>query len=434
MLILFKPSLACRVNRCEGLFEDEHHDKAGPGVALEAGNGPDKPSMADTDWLPEQLGEHFGDGGGGSIDEILGQSTKSDKEGGGGAETASLMALVVASAGTSSVLSTHLDARALVKRLLTQPTGLGGGGETSSPVSGRQLLRLRDLATYGWLHDHLLLPKLPSPQGPGGNSDDDLEVTTLRFPADAVRLFLRQTRDTLGRRAAVRLSRPAPMTIGDSSGVDVVEADHCSRVGIMSSLVSLAEQLPVIDRQLLDWEAASTSAAQQVQQALVEAVTAGGGGGGSAVSGEMAVVMQTLEGMVTRRNRWLAASRERLSAVTQVRSRSGLTVGWPLQWIATLMMYGCRVVLETAVLFYVPRLFLLKYFETNFTSPTAWHSYISQISVTVVHFEYSREGAAWMPPRDSPGLPSAPPVRDAFSGCRDLLAQARDSACLVMAV
>ena len=68
---------------------------------------------------------------------------------------------------------------------------------------------------------------------------------------------------------------------------------------------------------------------QGVQQALVEAVAAAGGGGGggdsgvggagsAAVAGEVAVVTGNLQAMMSRRQRWLATSRERLAAIAQV--------------------------------------------------------------------------------------------------------------------
>ena len=48
----------------------------------------------------------------------------------------------------------------------------------------------------------------------------------------------------------------------------------------------------------------------------------------------------------------------------------------------------------------------------------------SQVAATVLHFEYSREGSAWIPPPvvGSVGGEGSvqEPISDAFSGCRDL--------------
>ena len=85
----------------------------------------------------------------------------------------------------------------------------------------------------------------------------------------------------------------------------------------MEALRALSEQLPSLDQQLQAWEASSTQAAHEVQRALMETVGAAGGGAG-AVSSEVAIVMQSLQDMLTRRQRWLAASRERLGAISQV--------------------------------------------------------------------------------------------------------------------
>ncbi|GAX80940.1 hypothetical protein CEUSTIGMA_g8375.t1 [Chlamydomonas eustigma] len=300
--------------------------------------------------------------------------------------SASLGAMAGARVQAAASLGARVQASAEAGKLLSRYRG------------GWQQERLRFLATFGWLHEHVLLQQGScmndrmlgttgtSEKAPSHSNADnamhkdeeghDSSMMMVMTPAQAVGQALRGVRDPLGvsgtgRKLGLssggRVSRAGNSRVS-GGGQPSLNEEGVGRAQTMHALMSFVQQFPGIEQRLQLWEGTSTQAVQQVQEMLLAAVQGAQQQQqlGAAASDELLIVTQALQALLVRRQRWLTASRQMLGAIAHAAS-------------------------------------------------------------IVLHFEYSREGAAFLPgalPAGGEGSGTGMVVPDAFRGCRDLLENA----------